>query len=133
MNSNKQKQQFSEKLKSAMIARGYEARASVLEREFNLKYYGKPVTIQGAAKWLRGESIPRADKVITLAQWLEVEPSELVYGIKIKEEIAEKKQRWQDAISYQEREVFEAFLNLPAPQRKIVREVILAFSRAYDN
>lgn len=133
MSSNKQKQQFSEKLKSAMEAMGYEARASVLEREFNLKYYGKAITIQGAAKWLRGESIPRADKVITLAQWLELEPSELVYGIKIKEDIAVKKQRWQDAISYQEREVFEAFLNLPAPQRKIVREVILAFSRAYDN
>lgn len=133
MTNSEQKKRFADKLKSAMIEKGLEARASVLEREFNLKHFGNPVTIQGASKWLRGESIPRPDKVITLAKWLEIEPSELVYGIKINEEIAEKKQRWQDAISYQEREIFEAFLNLPAPQRKVVREVILAFSRAYDN
>lgn len=133
MNKNDPKRQFSKALKAAMTAKGYPAKAAVLEREFNLKYYGKPITLHGVAKWLRGESLPSHDKVITLAKWLEIEPSELVYGIKIKEEIAEKKQRWQDAISYQEREVFEAFLNLPAPQRKIVREVILAFSKAYDN
>ena len=27
--------------------------------------------------------------------------------------------------------MFEAFLNLPVPQRKIVREVILTFARVY--
>ena len=37
---------------------------------------------------------------------------------------------WRGA-EFQEREVFEAFLALPAPQRKVVREVIQAFSRAY--
>ena len=36
-----------------------------------------------------------------------------------------------DAKPYQEREVLEAFLNLPAPQRKIVREVILTFAQAF--
>lgn len=133
MNTNEQKEQFAETLKVAMKNKGYPAKAAILEREFNLKHYGKPITLHGAAKWLRGEAIPRHDKIITLAKWLDIEPSELVYGIEIKEDIIQNKKRWQDAIGYQEREVFEAFLNLPAPQRKIVREVILAFSRAYDN
>jgi hypothetical protein len=39
--------------------------------------------------------------------------------------------RWDDGIGFQEREVFEAFLALPAPQRKIVREVIQTFSKAF--
>ena len=33
-------------------------------------------------------------------------------------------------MNLQDREVFEAFLNLPAPQKKIVCEVILAFAKA---
>lgn len=39
--------------------------------------------------------------------------------------------KWDEGIGYQEREVFEIFLNLPAVQQKIVREVILAFARAF--
>jgi len=38
--------------------------------------------------------------------------------------------RWNESIGYQEREIFEAFLALPPPQRKIVREVILTFAKA---
>jgi hypothetical protein len=34
-------------------------------------------------------------------------------------------------LGYQEREMFEAFLTLPAPQRKIVREVIQTFAKAF--
>jgi hypothetical protein len=35
-------------------------------------------------------------------------------------------------VSYLERETFDAFLQLPAAQRKIIREVILTFSKAND-
>jgi hypothetical protein len=31
----------------------------------------------------------------------------------------------------EEREIFEAFLRLPVPQRRVVREVIAAFSKAF--
>lgn len=41
-----------------------------------------------------------------------------------------KQKRWDEGIGYQEREVFEAFLKLPVAQRKVVREVILAFVKA---
>lgn len=40
------------------------------------------------------------------------------------------KQRWGKGVGYQERETFDAFLKLPAPQRKIIREVIQAFAKA---
>lgn len=131
MSKNDHKQQFAKTLKAAMEAKGYPAKAAFLEREFNLKHYGKPITLHGVAKWLRGETLPSRDKVLTLAKWLEIEPDELIYGFHTKKEIEDTKSRWQNAIGYQEREIFEAFLNLPAPQRKILREVILTFSKMY--
>ena len=62
---------------------------------------------------------------------LHVPPEELTFGLEIKKKVKEQNARWDEAISYQEREIFEAFLALPAPQRKVVREVIQAFARAF--
>lgn len=45
--------------------------------------------------------------------------------------VAEQRQRWDEGAGYLERETFDAFLKLPAPQRKIIREVILTFARVH--
>jgi len=45
---------------------------------------------------------------------------------------AEQK-RWDEGVGYLEQETFDAFLKLPGPQRKIVREVILAFAKAHGS
>ena len=110
---------------------GYRAEPAVLEREFNLRHYGKPMTLHGVRKWLIGESIPPYEKIITLAQWLKIPPEDLTFGLEIKQKIKEENAYWLEAISYQEREVFEAFLGLPPLQRKVVREVSVAFAKAY--
>ena len=112
------------------MALGLEPKPAVLERQFNLHYSGEPMTLHGVRRWLRGETLPNQDKLISLAKWLHIPPDELRYGAEIKTEIIHARERWDEAISYQEREVFEAFLSLPAPQRKIVREVIIAFAKA---
>jgi transcriptional regulator with XRE-family HTH domain len=125
------KQQFAERLKKAMVKAGYKPQPAVLERNFNLNYYGKPITLHGVRKWLIGESIPPYDKIIALAGMLNIPPDELTFGLEIKTTIKEKRARWEEGIGYQEREVFEAFLALPAPQRKIVREVIQTFAKAF--
>ncbi|RYY80205.1 MAG: XRE family transcriptional regulator [Moraxellaceae bacterium] len=124
---------FAERLMAAMQAQGYRPEPAILEREFNLRHYGKPMTLQGVRKWLIGSSIPSTNKIMTLAKWLKIPPEELTFGKELKVEIQQANQRWQQNISYNEREVFEAFLALPAPQRKIVREVILAFAKVYVN
>ena len=129
MNTSQQK--FTERLRAAIEKAGYKAEAAVLEREFNQRYYGKGVTLHGVNKWLKGQAIPRWDKIETLAKWLRIPPEELTFGLEIKQQIKEDRARWDDGIGFQEREVFEAFLALPAPQRKVVREVIQAFTRAY--
>ncbi|MDP3745090.1 MAG: hypothetical protein Q8Q76_12250 [Methylotenera sp.] len=127
------KAMFSARLIEAMRALGYKPEAAVLEREFNLRHYGKPIGLHGVRKWLIGASIPPYDKIETLAKWLNVPPDELTFGLELKQKIQQSTKQWNEEIGYQERELFEAFLSLPAPQRKVVREVILAFKLAYSN
>jgi len=40
-------------------------------------------------------------------------------------------QRWDEGISYVERETIDVFLKLPAPQRKLIRKVILTFAKMH--
>jgi hypothetical protein len=123
--------EFAKRLAAAMETAGYEARPSVLEREFNLRYWGEPMTLHGVRRWLRGEVIPPHDKVVALAEWLRVTPQELGFGSEIEERIRKARKPWDEGVGYEERDIFEAFLKLPTPQRKLVREVIIAFSLAY--
>lgn len=123
-----EKTKFAERLQAAMVASGYEARPAVLEKNFNSRYWGQSVTFQAVSRWLRGEAIPSQEKLQVLADWLKVEPHVLRYGEQAIKSIRAKQKRWDEGIGYQEREVFEAFLALPAPQRKVAREVIHALS-----
>ena len=38
---------------------------------------------------------------------------------------------WDSGIGYEDRDIFEAFLKLPVPQRKLIREVILTFAKVH--
>lgn len=126
-----EKAEFAQRLRDAMARAGYPVRPVVLEREFNTRYWGRSVTLQGVRRWLRGEAIPSQDKLQVLADWLGVAPEELRFGVAVRQSVQERRQRWDEAAGYLEREAFEAFLALPAPQRKLVREVILTFARAH--
>jgi hypothetical protein len=124
----KDKKAFGERLGKAMAAAGYEAKAAVLAREFNQRYIGKAVTLHGVRRWLLGETIPGEDKLLVLGRWLKVEPQHLVWGDEPKK-IAREKKTWAEAIDFREKEIFEAFLALTASQKKIIREVVMAFAQ----
>jgi transcriptional regulator with XRE-family HTH domain len=121
---------FAQRLRTAMRQAGFEPRPVVLEREFNTRYWGASVTLQAVRRWLRGEAMPTQDKLQVLAEWLEVPPEELRFGERVRQSVRESRQRWATDMAWPEREVVEAFLRLPAPERKVVREVILAFAKA---
>jgi transcriptional regulator with XRE-family HTH domain len=125
-----EKTEFAERLRNAMSAAGYEPRPTVLEKSFNSRYWGRSVSFQAVSRWLRGEAIPSQEKLQVLADWLKVEPHLLRYGERTIKSIRAKQKRWDEGLGYQEREMFEAFLTLPAPQRKLVREVIQTFANA---
>lgn len=128
-----EKADFAQRLKDAMARQGYALRPVVLEREFNTRYWGRSVTLQAVRRWLRGEAIPSQDKVQVLAEWLKVEPEVLRFGEAVRKSVQEHRQRWDEGVGYLERETFDAFLQLPAPQRKLIREVILTFARVHND
>ncbi len=127
-----EKEEFSNRLRDAMTQAGYPLRPVVLEREFNTRYWGSSVTLQAVRRWLRGEAIPSQEKLQVLAEWLKVEPQVLRFGEAVRNSVQQHKQLWDEGAGYVEKETFEAFLKLPAPQRKIIREVIQAFAKAQD-
>jgi transcriptional regulator with XRE-family HTH domain len=55
--------------------------ATQLAMQFNLRYSAEPVTPQAAQKWLLGTARPTADKIRTLADWLDVSEQWLRYGV----------------------------------------------------
>ena len=105
-------------------------RPAVLLNLFNTNYWGRSVTFQAVSRWLKGESIPAQDKLLVLASSLNVVPEVLRYGNAVRQSIEQRQQRWDEGMGYLERETFDAFLQLPAAQRKIIREVILTFAKA---
>ena len=126
------KNMFANRLRDAMTAAGYEPRPAVLEREFNTRYWGKPMTLHGVRRWLRGETLPTHEKLLVLAEWLGVPPQQLNFGDEIQRKVEQRRARWDSGIGYQDRDIFEAFLKLPIPQRKLIREVILTFAKVHQ-
>lgn len=127
-----EKTEFAQRLRDAMLAAGYPDRPAVLEREFNSRYWGRSVTFQAVSRWLRGEAIPSQDKLQVLADWLRVEPQALRFGERAAMAVREQRGRWEDPEFYPEREAIEAFLALPAAQRKVVRDVIMTFAQTAE-
>jgi transcriptional regulator with XRE-family HTH domain len=125
------KAQFAERLREAMKAAGYEAKPAVLEREFNTRYWGRAMTLHGVRRWLRGETLPSQEKLLVLAEWLGVPPQQLRFGGEVVQRVQQRRARWDSGIGYQDRDIFEAFLKLPVPQRRLIREVILTFAKVH--
>ena len=125
-----EKIEFTQRLRAAMTQAGYAISPSVLEHEFNLRWPGKSISNQAAWGWLNNRSIPTQDKIQVLAEWLKVEPEVLRFGSAVRSSVQQYQQRWTEGINYLDRETFDVFLQLPASQRKIVREVILTFAKA---
>ena len=109
---------------------GLEPRPTALLNLFNARYWGRSVTFQAVSRWLRGEAVPTQDKLLVLSEVLHVDPQVLRFGSKVLHEVRERDERWAQGAGYLERETFDAFLKLPPPQRKLIRETILLFERA---
>ena len=123
--------EFAQRLQAAMVAAGLEPRPGVLLNQFNANYWGRSVSFQAVSRWLRGEAIPEQDKLLVLAGILKIEPEVLRFGEAVRESVQQHRKRWDEGVGYLERETFDAFLKLPAPQRKIIREVILTFAKVH--
>lgn len=92
------------------------------------------VCVSACAQWIKARSNPPlCAGQINRVYILKTEPEVLRYGEAVRKSVQQKQKRWDDGVGYLERETLDAFLKLPAPQRKIIREVILAFAKAHDS
>lgn len=121
-----EKKAFSRRLADAMRARGYDPKPGVLHKLFNSHYKGRSVAFSTASKWLRGLVLPEQDKLQVLATLFNMEPHVLRYGGKPR--VGEGKPVWE-VMAAPDRAMVDAYLGLPAAQRKLVRDLILALSR----
>jgi hypothetical protein len=124
------KDEFSKRLRTAMKAAGLKPSGTELERAFSRQWRGTPVSLQTATNWINGKHLPRPDRLRVLARVLRTDPHVLLYGPSESITAAEGGGPWADRSAHAERQTFDAFLNLPAPQRVVVRDVINAFAAA---
>lgn len=118
-----EKAEFAARLRAALQAANIEASASVLEKRFNSRYGGSPVTAQAISQWLNGKVIPRQDKIRVLAAIVGIDPQVLQYGSG-KSKVAEARAGWAESLSPQDRAMVDAYLALPARHRTLVRDFV---------
>lgn len=125
---DKEKAEFAGRLRAALKARGIEASAAVLEKRFNSRYSGAPVSAQAISGWLSGRYMPKQDKIRVLAAIVGVDPHLLQYGGG-KSRVGEARADWVEGMSAQDRAMVDAFLSLPPSQRTLVRDLVAALAR----
>ena len=82
MRTDKEKQEFSERLKTALAVSAPKVlTTSDVEIQFNLRHPNEPVSTQAVHKWLTGQNIPTLEKIETLAEWLNVSTEWLRTGV----------------------------------------------------
>jgi len=91
---------------------------------------GDAVTPQAAHHWIRGKTIPRRRNLRALAELLDVSPEWL-----LGERPRLGRQRIGEArkgplIGARDQQAIDAYLALPAPQRKLVRELVAVLAAA---
>ena len=125
-----EKAEFAKRLRAALKGAGIEASAAVVEKRFNSRYEGAPVSPQVVSQWLNGRVMPRQDKIRALATMVGLDPKELQYGGSA--QVGEGKQEWAAGLAAQDRVMVDGYLTLPAPQRKLVRELVSALAERKD-
>ncbi|OWT55661.1 transcriptional regulator [Candidimonas nitroreducens] len=99
--------------------------AADLAVQFSLRHSATAITTQSAHKWLTGKSRPTADKLKTLATWLNVSPTWLLYGTADRPRAPAPLREPQPTIpTAEELRMIEKIRSLPESRRQLVQEII---------
>jgi transcriptional regulator with XRE-family HTH domain len=130
MSSSKETQAFAQRLRQALEASSVRISPTVVANEFNLRYWGRSITPHTARNWLLGKSIPTQDKLRVLADWLQVGPDELRFGLATGAPKMAEDTGLAAAFNMADREMLSRYMALPVQDRKTVREVVAAMHLA---
>lgn len=115
---------FSERLRSALRHAGMSESPAELVRLL-ARFGGEPVSQQAVSGWLNGRAMPRQANLRALARMLSIEPQQLQFGDD--KRVREARGEWK--VNPHDQLAIEAFLKLPAAQRKLVRNLIEELAR----
>ncbi len=117
---------FSERLRAALRQAGMSESPAELVRLL-ARFGGEPVSQQAVSGWLNGRAMPRQGNMRALAKMLSIEPQQLQFGDD--KRIRETRGDWR--MNPHDQLAIEAFLKLPASQRKLVRSLIEELSKPH--
>ncbi len=123
-------QAFAERLRRALDAAGVRPSPTVVANEFNQRYWGRSITPHTARNWLLGQALPTQDKLVVLAEWLQVSPDELRFGKAASGSRLSDADAQFEQLDMADREMIHRYLSLPTADRKTVREVVAAMAVA---
>ena len=121
---------FAQRLKKALEGSGVRTSPTVVANEFNLRYWGRSITPHTARNWLLGKSIPTQDKLRVLAEWLQVGPDALRFGVLNPGGRTSEADANFEQLDMADREMLHRYLALAVADRKTVRDVVTALSQA---
>jgi len=123
-------QAFADRLRRALDAAGVRPSPTVVANEFNLRYWGRSITSHTARNWLLGQALPTQDKLVVLAEWLQVSPDELRFGKSASGSRLSDADAQFEQLDMADREMIIRYLSLSRADRKTVREVVAAMAIA---
>ena len=80
LESIQERNEFSQRLISAVRNIGCQPTPALCAREFNLRAAGSAISTHAMRKWLCAEAIPTQERMRVLARWLGVSPQWLRFG-----------------------------------------------------
>jgi hypothetical protein len=123
------REEFSKRLRQAFHDGGVDIESPTrLASDFNDRYTGRRVTQQAVRKWLNGEAIPSQDKIVVLAEWLNIGTESLRFGKEsATANVAQQaKPSYRSALSDQE--LVRRYHKLNRTQQQAVAEIITALA-----
>ncbi|MCZ2499240.1 hypothetical protein GN316_20985 [Xylophilus sp. Kf1] len=116
---------FSERFRQALMEAGVPQSPTVIAHEFNLRYWGKSVSLYAVRNWLLGQSMPTQDKLRALAQWLDLSPHELRFGPERPPmQMVREAEMPEAEMAAADRAMVTRYLQLSAHQRKLVCDLV---------
>lgn len=123
LQNNSKNVYFARQLTAALYAMGIEPSPKVVATQFNLHCKSKAYKPHTVRKWLIGQTQPRSETMLLLANWLKVNPKDLIF--KPNEAVSSKASFEFD---YTDQEVISKYLALSVNQKVAVRLVIDAIA-----
>ena len=123
LQNNSKNVYFARQLTAALYAMGIKPSPKVVATQFNLHCKSEAYKPHTVRKWLIGQTQPRSETMLLLANWLKVNPKDLI--AKPEESVSSKASFEFD---YTDQEVISKYLAMSVNQKVAVRLVIDAIA-----